>query len=65
MFGIRLSDDDIKRLSIFARESGIPLAEMFRRLMDAAIVCFNENDGWSREIAVVKKTTKAEKRKVA
>jgi hypothetical protein len=63
--GIRLSDDDIERFSVFAQESGIPLAEMFRRLMDAAIACFNENDGWPREIVVVKKPAKAEKRKAA
>jgi hypothetical protein len=54
--GIRLSDAEIERFAAFAAESRIPLAEMFRLLMDAAIECFAENDGWPREIAVVKKS---------
>jgi len=54
--GIRLSEPDIERFSGFAEDTGIPLAEMFRRLMDSAIACFEKNDGWPREIAVVKST---------
>lgn len=54
--GVRLSEEEIERFSAFAAESRIPLAEMFRLLMDAAIECFEENDGWPREIAVVKKS---------
>ena len=52
---IRLAEDDFNKMTVFAGETGIPLAEMVRRLMDAARVCFEENDGWPREIAVIKK----------
>lgn len=54
--GIRLSESEIARFSAFAAESRIPLAEMFRLLMTEAINCYDENDGWPRDIAVIKKT---------
>ena len=53
--GIRLTDAEIVRFNGFAAETGIPIAEMVRRLLDAAREYFYENDGWPREIAVVKK----------
>lgn len=52
---IRLADDDFEKMTGFAAEVGIPLAEMVRRLMTAANDCFVENDGWPREIIVAKK----------
>jgi len=54
--GIRLSEGEINKFTAFAEESGVPVAEMFRRLMEAARVCFDENVGWPRDIVVVKKS---------
>jgi hypothetical protein len=64
-FNMRLTDVEAASFSQLAEESGLQLSEIIRRLMRAAIVCFNENDGWPREIAVVKKAAAAEKRKAA
>jgi hypothetical protein len=59
-FNMRLTEVEAALFSQLAEESGLQLSEIVRRLLRAAIVCFNENDGWPREIAVVKKPAKVE-----
>ena len=53
--GVRLTESEVEELNHFSNEIGIPLAELFRRLVFAAREYFYANDGWPREIAVIKK----------
>jgi hypothetical protein len=52
---LRLTEEEAAFYAALAEESGLALSEIIRRLMRAARECFDANDGWPREIAVVKK----------
>jgi len=56
--GIRLTDAEADALYKLSDQSGISVSELFRRFLGAAVDFFGEHDGWPREIAVVKKTTR-------
>jgi hypothetical protein len=53
---LRLTPEEASFYMALAEESGLSLSEIIRRLMRAARDCFNECDGWPREIAVVQKS---------
>jgi hypothetical protein len=52
---VRVSEDDLARYTMLAESTKVPLAMIIRLLLDAAIDCVEKENGWPREIAVVKK----------
>jgi len=52
---LRLTPEESAFYAALADESGLSRSEIIRRLMRAARDCFDANDGWPREIVVMKK----------